>query len=177
MPNYKSTAQARCLIVMGVSGCGKSTVGKQLAAKLGADFIDGDDLHPPENIEKMSNGLSLTDDDRAPWLARIQQRIDRSLAQQQSIVVVCSALKKAYRNTFRQHTRALSFVFLDGSVELIKCRMDAREGHFMKTDMLQSQFATLERPDDQEPDVMSIDIGQPVNDIISEVLTTLAATA
>ncbi|GGW89390.1 gluconokinase [Alteromonas halophila] len=177
MAQEKKAAQARCIIVMGVSGSGKSTVAQHLADSLDAHFIDGDDLHPADNIRKMAAGEALTDQDRVPWLARIQQHIGQSLACQQSIVVVCSALKKQYRDTFRQHTAALTFVFLDGSFDVIAQRMRARENHFMKVDMLNSQFATLERPDAFEQDVIAIDVREPVKVIVKQLESRLAFSA
>ncbi|MCR6497412.1 gluconokinase, GntK/IdnK-type [Shinella sp. CPCC 101442] len=134
----------RRIVLMGVAGCGKSAVGAALAARLGATYIDGDDLHPPDNIAKMSRGEPLTDDDRWPWLTRV----GRTLAEPESILVLgCSALKRRYRDHIRLEAGApVAFVHLSGSKTLIATRMGARSGHFMPTSLIESQFAALEPP-------------------------------
>lgn len=133
-------------IVMGVSGCGKSTVGEQLAPRLGLPFYDGDAFHPAANIEKMSHGTPLTDDDRRGWLATLATK----LGQWESgggAILACSALKEAYRTTLQSGTSSpIHWVFLDGPHELLLARMAGRTGHYMHADMLASQLATLERP-------------------------------
>ncbi len=127
-------------VVMGVSGCGKSSIGAGFAAAIGARFVDGDDLHPPANIAKMSRGQPLNDDDRAPWL----DRVGRELAQGNT-VVACSALKRKYRDQIRAQASTV-FLFLRGSRETLLARMAARPGHFMPPSLLDSQLATLEPP-------------------------------
>ena len=136
------------VIVMGVSGCGKSTVGQLLAGKMGCAFYDGDDFHPAANIAKMSQGIPLNDDDRAGWLAALADLIRRTLQNGGSGVLACSALKQKYRDVLRVDADQVKFVYLKGSYDLIKARMEARPGHYMKPGMLDSQFAALEEPTD-----------------------------
>ncbi len=136
------------VVVMGVSGTGKTTVGKALAASLGAVFIDGDDQHSPESIRKMATGIALDDDDRGPWLSRLRALIEDHLVSGMPVVVACSAMKQAYRDQLGAGDPRVHFVFLQGDLATIARRMRQREGHFMKADMLQSQLDALERPAD-----------------------------
>jgi gluconokinase len=136
------------VIVMGVSGCGKSTVGQLLAGKMGCAFYDGDDFHPAANIAKMSQGIPLNDDDRAGWLAALADLIRQTLQNGGSGVLACSALKQKYRDVLCVDAVQVKFVYLKGSYDLIKARMEARPGHYMKPGMLDSQFAALEEPAD-----------------------------
>lgn len=145
-------------IIMGVSGCGKTTVGKLLAQQLDAPFYDGDDFHPPENIAKMSSGQPLNDDDRKPWLDRLHAWMKRYVEGGKTAVFACSALKKAYRDRLRGNLDAVQFVHLEGDFDLIWQRMQAREGHYMKAGMLQSQFDTLETPSKVEALIVSIEL-------------------
>jgi gluconokinase len=145
------------VVLMGVSGCGKTTVGEKLAGRLGCPFYDGDDFHPPENVARMARGQPLDDDDRAPWLDRLNELIHGHLVRCQSAVVACSALKKSYRDRLRAGNEGLRFVHLQGSFDLIRERMQARPNHYMKADMLQSQFDALEAPADDEAFAVSID--------------------
>ena len=161
------------IIVMGVSGSGKSTVAKKLADALHATFIDADDLHPRANVEKMAAGLPLTDDDRAPWLQKIAQTAAEYEHQQLSAVIVCSALKRAYRDIIRQAIERGIFLFLDGDKALLTQRMQSRKGHFMKVDMLDSQLATLERPQKDEVDVIAMSVTMTPEDIVSETINRL----
>jgi gluconokinase len=135
---------------MGVSGAGKSTLGRALAARLGWDFQEGDDLHPPANIAKMSAGLPLTDDDRAPWLVAVAAWIEARIASGQGGVVACSALKAAYRAELTQGQSSVRLVYLRGSKALIADRVARRTGHFMPPSLIDSQFAALEPPAPQE---------------------------
>ncbi len=148
----------RVIVAMGVTGSGKSTVGAGLAVRLGIDFTDGDDLHPPENVTKMSRGEALTDADRWPWLSRVAAVLADRAAHPAGIVVACSALRRRYRDHIRAHANnpKLLFVFLDVSPEVATARLHARPGHFMPASLVDSQFATLERPDRDETDVVSV---------------------
>lgn len=151
------TDAPRRVVVMGVSGCGKSTVGRSLAAELGADFIEGDELHPPENVERMRQGIPLTDADRQGWLQTIGARLGDAAAQRRGLVVSCSALKRSYRDLLRAADPSLRFVYLRGSPELLERRMNERSGHYMPPSLLRSQLETLEPPGADEGAV-SIDI-------------------
>jgi len=136
------------IVIMGVSGSGKTTVGEVLAADLGWTFVEGDDYHPPENVAKMTGGTPLTDADRKPWLKALRERIDAACAADENLIVACSALKDEYRDFLEQHDPAcVYYVYLHGSEELIRKRLEARTGHFMNPALLHSQFVTLEPPD------------------------------
>ena len=134
------------VVTMGVSGSGKTTIARGIAAELGWTMVEGDAFHPPANVAKMSAGTPLTDDDRWPWLAAIAAEIDRLRASGQPAVVACSALKRAYRDVLIGNRADVWLVYLQGSRALIGGRMAARAGHFMPTALLDSQFATLEEP-------------------------------
>ena len=136
------------IVVMGVSGSGKSTVGARLAEKLGVPFVDADDLHPITNVDKMSAGIPLTDDDRWPWLEKVGQAI--AAASATGIVVACSALRRSYRDTIRAAAPDAQFVHLDGSRDLLASRLGSREGHFMPATLLDSQLEALEPLGDGE---------------------------
>lgn len=155
---------------MGVAGCGKSTIGTALAAALDGVYIEGDALHPPANIEKMSRGTPLDDTDRWPWL----DRIGETLANQDGLTITgCSALKRAYRDRLRAATpEPLMFLHLEGSRSLIAERMQEREGHFMPASLLDSQFAALEplQPDELG---MAVDIGRPTAEIVDQIVALL----
>jgi carbohydrate kinase (thermoresistant glucokinase family) len=143
---------------MGVSGSGKTTVGKQLAARLGWRFEDGDKFHPAGNVAKMSAGQPLTDDDRWPWLKAIAAEIDRVCAGGEHVVIGCSALKRSYREILVHGRTDTRLVYLDGTEALIAGRLSRRKGHFMPPGLLKSQFATLEPPAaDEHPVTVSID--------------------
>ncbi len=151
---------------MGVSGCGKTSVGEALSAALGIPYVDGDDLHPPENVEKMRNGVPLTDEDRWPWL----DRVAAVLRDQAPVIVGCSALKRRYRDRIRQ-AGAVKFLYLTGSEALISARMAARKGHYMPPSLLASQFAALEPPSPDEATAIPID--QPLSAIVAAALAAL----
>ena len=159
------------LVVMGVSGSGKTTIGQALAKQLGCPFYDADDFHPPENITKMASGIPLDDTDRQPWLAGLSALIQHHLAQAQNAVIACSALKKQYRDQLRQENDRVHFIYLDGEFDLIWSRMQARSGHYMQAAMLQSQFADLEPPEPDEALIVPID--KPVVEIIYEILLAI----
>jgi gluconokinase len=137
--------KVKTIVVMGVSGCGKSTVAQALAHRIGGEFLDADDFHPPANVAKMAAGTALSDDDRWPWLATLAHRLLEGQASGNPVVLACSALKEAYRDVLRVND-AVRFLYLKGTPETIEARMRARQGHFMKAGMLESQFATLEEP-------------------------------
>jgi gluconokinase len=136
------------VIVMGVTGCGKTTVGEMLAQDCRCDFRDADDFHPAANVAKMKSGAPLTDEDRRPWLERLNTFLLDSERQGKSLVLACSALKQVYRERLARGCAAARFVFLDGDMELIRARLAARQGHYMNPKLLDSQFAILERPKD-----------------------------
>jgi gluconokinase len=157
-------------VIMGVAGCGKTTVGERLADATGFRFLDGDRLHPPSNIEKMSEGIPLADDDRWPWLEAVGDALAQSAG---SIVVGCSALKRTYRDRIRRHAGGpVTFVHLSGSRELIGERMRARQGHFMPPSLLDSQFATLEPPLADE-DAIVVDIAKPLDETVEMLARSL----
>jgi gluconokinase len=135
------------VVLMGVSGSGKTTVGKVLAETLGWPFVEGDDYHPRSNVAKMRAGAPLTDDDRRPWLAALRERVDQSCAAGEDIVLACSALKHAYQDYLERHDPAcVHYVYLHGPEELIRKRLAGRKGHFMNPRLLPSQFEALEPP-------------------------------
>ncbi len=152
-------------ILMGVSGCGKTAVGKALAQKLGWDFYDADDFHPPENVSKMASGIPLDDSDRAPWLDSLHDLISSSLKAGKPGVLACSALKERYRQQLIDGNDGVQLVYLKGSYDLIWSRMIARKEHYMKPHMLQSQFATLEEP----ANALTVDVSLSVNEVVQEI--------
>ena len=152
---------------MGVSGCGKSSVGRGIARTLGLHFVEGDELHPPANVERMAAGIALTDADRHGWLQEVANQLANPTAQAGGVVVSCSALKRAYRDLLRARTPELRFVYLHGAPELLAERMAGRTGHYMPPSLLRSQLDTLEAPgDDERP--LRFDIAQPVDTIVAE---------
>lgn len=155
------------VVVIGVAGSGKSTVGALLAQRLGVDFLDGDTLHPPENVAKLAAGVALDDTDRLPWLDALRQR----LAEADGLVIACSALRRAYRDLLRR-AGDVRFVFLDIDKSLAFERLSVRRGHFMGADMVGGQFDTLERPEPGERDVVSLAADAP-----PDVLVRRAAAA
>jgi gluconokinase len=146
------------VVVMGVSGCGKSTVAEGIAAALGLHFIDGDRLHTDENIARMRAGIPLQDPDRWPWLDRVGACLADAGRWPQGVAIACSALRRAYRDRLRAAMPGVRFVFLDGDAALIGSRMALRTGHYMPEAMLASQLQTLERPGADEIDVQRLDI-------------------
>ena len=155
------------VIIFGVSGAGKTTVGKLLARKLRWHFLEADDFHPAANVEKMRGGRPLTDEDRRPWLERLRERIDRSLAAGENAVLACSALKRKYRDCLRVNSD-VKLVFLRGDYALIEKQLRRRRGHFMNPDLLRSQFADLEEPEPDER-VLIIELGRTPEEIVEEI--------
>ena len=160
------------VVLMGVSGSGKSTVAALLAAALGCQFQEGDDLHPPENVAKMRGGTPLTDADRMPWLRKIAEEIDRWRARGECGVLTCSALKRSYRDIIIGGRQNIVLVYLKGSRELIHQRMAARHKHFMPVALLDSQFATLEEPTPDEHPII-VDVGRKPAEIALEIVRRL----
>ncbi len=153
------------IILMGVSGSGKTTVGQQLAIDLGWLYFDGDDFHSLKNIKKMSDGSALNDDDRSVWLTKISQHMNTLINSGQNAIFSCSALKQGYRRQLQFNSELIQFVYLQGSESLIKKRLMDRAGHFMKAELLASQFEALEEPDD----AMIVGIDQPAKNISTEI--------
>lgn len=175
MSMVASLPRSKCppLIVMGVSGCGKSTIGEALAAHFGVPFIEGDAMHPPANIAKMSTGTPLNDDDRGPWLDALAQRLRRDAAAHSGAVASCSALKAIYRDRLQaiagDETR---FVFLDCNRETLERNQSGRQGHFMPKTLLDSQLATLEPPHGEARAII-VDGNQPFANVILSIIEKL----
>jgi len=157
------------LIVMGVAGSGKTTVGELLAKELSWTFRDADEFHPPTNIEKMSRGLALEDSDRAPWLAAMRATIETWLREGRNAVLTCSCLKAVYRQTLLVDPARIRFIYLKGSYELIDARLRLRAHHFMKADLLKSQFEILEEPQD----AITVDLSDPPEVIVQKIRKAL----
>lgn len=159
------------IIILGVSGAGKTTVGKLLARELSWHFLEADDFHPEANIEKMRSGHPLTDEDRWPWLERLRQQIERSLAVGEDAVLACSALKRAYRDRLRVSDE-VKFVFLRGDYALVAKQLRSRRGHFMNSALLQSQFNDLEKPEPDE-NALTIELGRTPEETVGEIRAKL----
>ncbi len=160
------------VVLMGVSGCGKSEIGTQLSEKLNAQFAEGDSYHSDANREKMRNAVPLTDDDRWPWLRSIAADIDRWLAEGQNAIVACSALKRVYRDILIGERQGVHLVHLKGSYDLIYSRLTQRQHEYMPIGLLKSQFATLQEPaDDENP--ITIDIADPPEVIVDNIVKAL----
>jgi gluconokinase len=155
------------VVVMGVSGCGKSTVGQGLARVLGLRYVEGDELHPARNVERMRAGIALTDEDRQGWLQAIAAELSSPASAARGVVVSCSALKRSYRDLLRAAAPDLRFVHLHGDPALLAQRMAQRQGHYMPASLLQSQLQTLEMPAPDERAV-SLDIAWPASTQIEE---------
>jgi len=163
------------LIVMGVSGSGKSTIGEQLARRIGWRFEDADSFHPASNVAKMSAGQPLTDEDRWPWLRAIADEIDRASASGERVVIGCSALRRVYRDVLVHGRNDIRIVYLDGTQALIADRLGQRKGHFMPPGLLTSQFGTLEPPTPDEHAV-TVSIDAPVEIVVNDILEKLELT-
>jgi gluconokinase len=155
-------------VVMGVSGCGKSTVGQALATVNGVGFVEGDQFHPEANVAKMSAGVALNDDDRAEWLQTLRAQIREARERGEGLVISCSALKRRYRDLLREGDPALRFAHLNGPKELIAARMQARVGHYMPTSLLDSQFRDLEPLQADEAGI-TLDIRIPPDDLVTQI--------
>ena len=164
------------VVVMGVSGSGKTTVGTRLAERLGADFAEGDGFHPEANIAKMSRGEPLADADRWPWLAAIARRIDRARAERRGLVVACSALKRAYRDVLIGDRPDVCLVYLRGSRDVIGARVAKRKHDYMPPSLLPSQFAALEEPGPGERPIM-VDVAKPADVTVDEIAAAIANPA
>jgi gluconokinase len=159
------------IIIFGVSGAGKTTVGELLARELGWHFYEADDFHPPANIEKMRRGVPLTDEDRWPWLENLHELIKRCVSANENAVLACSALKRVYRKHLRVSAE-VKLVFLRGDYELISEQLRHRRGHFMDPTLLRSQFAELEEPQPDE-EVPTIELGRAPHELVEEIKTKL----
>ncbi|MBH8565548.1 gluconokinase [Nostoc sp. CENA67] len=157
------------ILVMGVSGSGKTTIGQLLAASLHWEFQDADSFHSPENIEKMRHGIPLNDLDRMPWLLALQQAIQNWLQENKNVVLACSALKASYREFLLVDSDGIKLVYLKGSFELIQQRLQQRQSHFMTEKLLNSQFDTLEEPEN----ALIVDVSQPPELIVEDIKTVL----
>ena len=161
------------LVVMGVSGSGKTTVAELLAKQLGWPFMEGDRLHPPANVEKMRQGIPLTDTDRAPWLDRIGEELKSWAAVGKSGVLTCSALKRAYRDRIRSARPDARFIYIRGSEALIGARVAARHHEYMPASLLRTQFDTLEEPTPDAPGIVTADAGGSADEEVAAVIATL----
>ena len=171
--NPELLAAPPVLVVMGVSGCGKSTVGARLAEALGLEFVEGDAFHAPRNVAKMASGLPLTDADRADWLAQLADKLAGAVRERRGVVLACSALKRAYREHLRTGAPQLRLVHLTGARDVLSERTSQRSGHYMPASLLESQLATLEPPEADE-NALTFDIGQQPDAIVIAVRAALA---
>jgi gluconokinase len=169
----KDSKSGFALVVMGVSGSGKTTVAERLAKQLGWPFMEGDRLHPPANVEKMRQGIPLNDADRAPWLDRIGEELKSWDAEGRSGVLTCSALKRAYRDRIRSARPDVRFIYIKGSEALIGARVAARHHEYMPASLLRSQFDALEEPTPDEPGVVTVDAGGSADEEVAEVIAAL----
>ncbi len=166
-------ATVNAIVVMGVSGCGKSTVGAPLAKRLGWRFEDGDDFQPIANVRKMAAGIPLDDDDRKPWLEACNSMLRRAIARDRPVVLACSALRQSYRDLLANGLPGLRFVHLAGSIDLIAQRLNGREHRYMPASLLVSQFTTLEPPFD----ALTLDIGEPVDVLVQAIIDAFRLAA
>jgi gluconokinase len=162
-------SKAKAIVLMGVSGCGKTSVGQRLSQKFGWPFFDGDDYQPQENIAKMAAGTPLDDDDRFPWLVTLNNLISEHLEKEQTLLLASSALKQKYRDHLAQGNPQIVFVYLKGDFDLIFKRMESRAGHYMKAQMLRSQFEALEEPNN----ALTVEISQSLDEIVNAIAVGL----
>ncbi|QNR84929.1 gluconokinase [Pedobacter riviphilus] len=163
---------ASFIVLMGVSGSGKTVVGKALAPRINAEFIDGDNLHSQRNVDKMAAGIPLTDADRLGWLQLIAKVGREHVAHGTSCIIACSALKKSYRDLLRTDNASICFIYLKGSFDLIHNRIIKRSHQYMPSSLLKSQFETLEEPQTDERDIVTVSIDQSIPEIIAEIVKT-----
>ena len=163
----------RAIVVMGVSGCGKTTIGERLASALDWRFVDGDDYHPQANVAKMRAGTPLDDDDRMPWLDRLNAVLRHALARDERVVLACSALKGRYRAALAERVPTLAFVHLDGDPDLIAARIAARSHRYMPAALLASQLAALERP----AGAITIDVAPEIDEVVAAIRAALPGLA
>jgi carbohydrate kinase (thermoresistant glucokinase family) len=162
---------SRAVILMGVSGSGKSTVGASLAQRLECPFLDADDFHPAANVEKMKRGIPLNDEDRMPWLRRLHDELEHRLGSGASVVLGCSALKESYRKILEEGLSQIDFVFLDVDQLTLTERLEKRKAHFFPKELLESQFAALERP----ADAIVVDARLQFQDVVEQIVSALKA--
>ncbi|MFA9219510.1 MAG: gluconokinase [Sphingomonadaceae bacterium] len=170
---YEQQGSAQRWVVMGVSGCGKSTVGQALASALALEFVEGDDYHPAANVARMAAGIPLTDADRAVWLQALCERLRAAQAQGRGLVLSCSALKRSYRDLLRSADPALRFAHLDGSRELIAARMQARSQHYMPLSLLDSQLRDLQPLQPGEAG-LTLELHRPPQQLVAQILARRA---
>jgi gluconokinase len=163
------TNNPQAVVLMGVAGSGKTAVGMQVAQKLDWIFLDADKFHPPANIEKMKHGIPLNDQDRAPWLQRLHDELQNQMAEGHSVILACSALKESYRAVLRDEVSPPTFVYLDVDPETIRDRLQHRTAHFFPKELMESQFAALEKP----KDAVIIDARKPLADVVEHVIEAL----
>lgn len=174
MPDAERRPPALPLVVMGVSGSGKSTIAAQLAGRIGLPYLDGDDLHPQSNVDKMHGGHPLDDGDRWPWLDRVAAALVEHAEAEGGVVLACSALKRSYRDRLRAGTGGrVRFAFLDVDFDEIERRLKKRVHHFMPRQLLQSQFDTLERPGPDEADVVAVPADGPAKEVVAAIAARL----
>jgi len=167
---HMANDQARGVVLMGVAGSGKTAVGMRVAEKLNWLFLDADNFHPAANIEKMSHGIPLTDEDRVPWLERLRDELRRQIASGHSVILACSALRESYRRILREEPLPPQFVYLDVDAETIRERLSHRSAHFFPKELMNSQFAALEKP----KDAIVIDARKPIESVVEAVVHAIA---
>ena len=163
----------QAVVLMGVAGSGKTAVGMQVAQTLGWIFLDADNFHPPANIEKMKHGIPLNDQDRAPWLQRLHDELQHQVAEGHSVILACSALKESYRSVLRDEAFPVKFVYLDVDPQTIRDRLQHRTAHFFPKELMESQFATLEK----QKDALIVDARKPLAEVVDQVIHVLTKPA